>query len=154
MNPKYESAINLTINGENDRAINLFKELRQDMKEANNINDDYAFLLKKIISMNKIRRKIKESADFLKELDNVNKMINSSDINKLFEVTEYIIINLTLIDPKETINYINDLVEKEILPKFFNHIFFYYLSVISTNLSFLILKDSVSIRRKIIKQGN
>ena len=99
------------------------------MKQTRQINEDFAFLLRKMITINKLNKSYVENTPILLELNSIYEKIYESDFSKLFEMAEYIIINLTIIDPKETINYINKLVEKETFPQFFNHIFFYYLSV-------------------------
>ena len=130
MRPKYEAAISNIIIGENSKAINFLDELLIDLKEERKqYTEDYIFLLKKIISVNKINKDLIFNTKYLYELHSSSLNIFRYDFNSLFETVEYIIINLINSDPIEAINYIKLIIDDNLFPNFFNHIFMYYLGV-------------------------
>jgi hypothetical protein len=134
LKPKYEAAISNIIIGDNIKAISFLDELLNDLKEERKENtEDYIFLLKKIISFNKINRGSNANTRYLLELHKSCVNIYRYDFNALFDITEYIIINLINGNPTEAINYIQSIIDDNLFPNFFIHIFYYYLGVYIIN---------------------
>lgn len=130
MNPKYEAALTLFLTGEHDKAIEYLYLLKSDKEGENDfLNEDYLFLIKKIVYYNKMYGKTFQNTAILKELSDIAINLYNDDINLLFDHIEYVMINLILSDHLEAINYIEDIIKRQIIPPFFNHIFNYYLGV-------------------------
>lgn len=130
MNPKYEAALTLFLTGENDKAIDFLYQLKTDKIQENDyVNDDFVFLMKKIVYYNKLNGKTFHNTAILIELAEVINALYRDDINSLFDNIEYIIINLILSDHLEAIKYIENIIKMQLIPPFFNHIFNYYLGV-------------------------
>ncbi len=130
MSPKYEAALTLFLTGEHDKAIDYLYQLKNDKKSENDyMNEDYIFLVKKLINYNKIYRRTFHNTPLLIELGSIILNLYSDDITTIFDNIEYVIINLILSDHLEAIKYTEDIIKKEIVPPFFNHIFNYYLGV-------------------------
>ncbi len=131
LNPKYQAALSLFLSGENSKATEFLYELKTEKKNENDyLNEDFIFLIKKIIHYNKTYGNITHNTFVLKELSDVVKILYEEDINSLFDNIEYIIINLIQCDHIEANKYIEEIINKKIFPEFFNHIFKYYLGVI------------------------
>lgn len=134
MNPKYEAALTLFLSGEYEKAIDYLYQLKSDKKGENDfMNEDYIFLIKKIIYYNKLHGKTFHNTPILLELSEIITSLYSEDIYLLFDNIEFIIINLILADHLEAIKFIEEIIKNEIIPPFFNHIFNYYLGVIKNN---------------------
>jgi len=126
--PKYEAAIGFVVAGDYERGIKILKDLQKNIRSENNhISGDYLFLLKKIVSFNKIAKYPISNIEILNEISEISKKIYSTDFNNLFDNTEYTIINLLEIDPTQAIKFTNEILEENIFPGFFDHIFKYYL---------------------------
>ena len=126
--PKYESAIACLVSGDNKRALKTLIQLKEDLNEENKVyTSDYLFLLKKIISAYKFQKEIDKIPDVMNEYYKITLKIYDSDLNSLFSEVEYIAINLINIDPKSAILFLKEIIENQIFPPFFNHIFLYYL---------------------------
>jgi len=130
MNPKYEAALTLFLSGEHDKAIDYLYQLKSDKKSENDfLNEDYIFLIKKIVFYNKLYGKTSHNIAILMELSDISIDLYSEDMNLLFDHIEFVIINFILSDHLEAIKYIEDIIKRQIIPPFFNHIFNYYLGV-------------------------
>lgn len=126
--PKYESAIACLVSGENKRGLKNLLYLKEDLEEENKRNNsDFLFLLKKIVSAYKFEKENIKIIEILKEYYSVTVNLYESDLNSLFNEIEYVAINFIHIDPKESIMFLKEVIEKQIFPPFFNHIFLYYL---------------------------
>jgi len=130
MNPKYEAALTLFLTGESDKAIEYLYQLKSDKRNENDfLNEDYIFLIKKIVFYNKLYGKTKLNTGVLLELAELVINLYVEDINSLFDNIEFVIINLILSDHLEAVKYTDEIIRKQIIPPFFNHIFNYYLGV-------------------------
>jgi hypothetical protein len=127
LNPRYEAAISFFVTGDYDRAIKSLMELKRNiMAENRQISEDYLFLLKKIISINKVNKDLNSNTEILFEVKEICLRLYKSDFNYLFENLEYIVINLTNYNPAKAIEFVNEILEGKFLPNFFEHIFKYY----------------------------
>jgi hypothetical protein len=126
--PKYESAMAFLVTGENKRALKTLLQLKEDLVEENKqISSDYLFLHKKVISAYKFEKEIDEIPDVLNDYYRISLKLYDSDLNSLFSEVEYVAINLIHIDPKKAVLFLKEIIENQIFPPFFNHIFLYYL---------------------------
>ena len=130
MNPKYEAALTLFLSGEHEKAIDYLNQLKTEKKGENeSMNEDYIFLIKKIIYYNKLYGKTFQNTSILLELSDIAIYFYNEDTYMLFDNIEFVIINLILSDHLEAIKFIENVIKKELIPPFFNHIFNYYLGV-------------------------
>lgn len=130
MNPKYEAALTLFLSGDHEKALDYLYQLKMDKKGENDfLNEDYIFLIKKIVYYNKSYGKTFLNTAILMELSDISINLCNDDMNFLFDNIEFVIINLILSDHLEAIKYIEDIIKRQIIPPFFNHIFNYYLGV-------------------------
>jgi hypothetical protein len=127
LTPRYEAAISFFVTGDYDRAIKSLMELKRSiMSENRQISEDYLFLLKKIISINKVNKDLNSNTEILFEVKEICLRLYKSDFNYLFENLEYIMINLTNYNPTKAIEFVDEVLEGKFLPNFFEHIFKYY----------------------------
>ena len=135
MTSKYEAAISSFVIGDYNNAIKFLNDLKKDMKDEKKENtNDYEFLIKKLITFHKANGDLKENKQLLIDLFQNSLKIHRDDFNTLFDITEYVIINLIHADPPSAIEFITKLVDDEVFPNFFNQIFNYYLGVYLYNI--------------------
>ncbi len=126
--PKYESAMACLVTGDNKRALKTLLQLKEDLVEENKeISSDYLFLLKKVISAYKFEKELDKIPDVLDNYYRISLKLYDSDLNSLFSEVEYVAINLIHIEPKKAVLFLKEIIENQIFPPFFNHIFLYYL---------------------------
>jgi tetratricopeptide (TPR) repeat protein len=125
---KYESAMSCLVSGDNQRGIKNLLYLKDDLvEEKKSISSDFLFLLKKIISAYKLEKLENKIPAILQEYHEITLKLYESDIASLFNEVEFVSINYLHIDPKQAIQFLKEVIECQVFPPFFNHIFLYYL---------------------------
>jgi hypothetical protein len=127
LNPRYEAGIGFFVTGDYERAIKSLTDFKIQLLEGNKyMNDDYLFLIKKIVSINKVNKQTNKNIELLEELRDISQIIYKDDFGALFENLEYAIINFNNIDPSLTIQFIDQLLKENAFPQLFEQIFLYY----------------------------
>ena len=147
--PKYESAISCLVSGDNKRGLKNLLYLKEDLEEENKrLTSDFLFLLKKIVSAYKFEKEYNKIINILKEYYSISVNLYESDLNSLFCEIEYVAINFIHLDPRESIVFLKEIIEKQVFPPFFNHIFLYYLGT-----AFLLVGKDYDAALKCLKES-